>query len=64
MTSVGLEPQWYITQQVVFITTPQARCFEATAKYSPYIFLYLVYNYGYTAGLEPRLVHHTACRLN
>jgi hypothetical protein len=26
MTSVGLEPQWYITQSVVFTTRPLARC--------------------------------------
>jgi hypothetical protein len=26
MTSVGLEPHWYITQHVVFTTRPLARC--------------------------------------
>jgi hypothetical protein len=35
MTLVGLEPQWYITQHVVFTTRPLARCWKPTATYSP-----------------------------
>jgi hypothetical protein len=39
MTSVGLEPQWYITQPVVFTTKPLARCWKPNATYSPDFFL-------------------------
>jgi hypothetical protein len=42
MTSVGLEPQWYITQHVVFTTRPLARCRKLIATYSPYFFQSLV----------------------
>jgi hypothetical protein len=33
-TSGGFEPQWYITQHLVFTTRPLARCWKPTATYS------------------------------
>jgi hypothetical protein len=36
MTFIGLEPQWYIAQRVVFTTRPLARCWKTTASYSTY----------------------------
>jgi hypothetical protein len=30
MISAGFEPQWYITQLVVFTTRPLARCWKET----------------------------------
>jgi hypothetical protein len=39
MTSVGFEPQYYITRHVVFTTRPLARCWKPTATYSPYFCL-------------------------
>jgi hypothetical protein len=38
MTSVRLEPQWHITQPVVFTTRPLARCFKPISTYTPYFF--------------------------
>ena len=35
MISVGLEPQWYITQRAVFTTRPLARSRKSSATYSP-----------------------------
>jgi hypothetical protein len=46
ITSVGLEPQLYITQRVVFTTRPLARCWKPNATYSPYFFSSL-YNFSF-----------------
>ena len=39
MTHGGLEPEWYITQTVVFTTRPLARCWMPVATYLPNFFL-------------------------
>jgi hypothetical protein len=62
MAFVGLEPQWYIAQRVVFTTRAFARCWKPTATYSPYFCLACVINIQHIAshkmtfvGLEPQL---------
>jgi hypothetical protein len=35
MTSVRFEPQWFITEPVVFTTRPLSRCWKSMATYSP-----------------------------
>jgi hypothetical protein len=61
MTFVGLEPQWYIAQRVVFTTRPLVRCWKPTATYSTYFCLACVINIQHISshkmpfvGLEPQ----------
>jgi hypothetical protein len=61
ITFVGLEPQWYIAQLVVFTTRPLARCWKTTASYSTYFCLACVINIQHISshkmafvGLEPQ----------
>ena len=71
MTTVGFEPQWYITQHLVFTTRPLARLLEAyrnlfTISFSlAYIIKFQPFlNHKMTSvELEPHLAHDTACCL-
>jgi hypothetical protein len=61
MTFVGLEPQWYIAQLVVFTTRPLVRCWKPSGTYSTYFCLAWVTNIRHIsshkitfAGLEPQ----------
>jgi hypothetical protein len=55
MTSIGLEPQWYNTQPIVFNTRSLTRCCKPTFALPCIINIRPVSNYKITyVGLEPQ----------